>query len=86
MKVLGMACIKWFFIFTLPCKLSKSLESGNDCQSVILDDGLVEMNHAKSNFWKVIPPMSWKSKLKCRRVKEARATTICRAICTSFTI
>ena len=38
--------------------MSKSLESGNDCQSVILDDGLVEMNHAKSNFWKVIPPIS----------------------------
>lgn len=53
--------------------MSKSLESGNDCQSVILDDGLVEMNHAKSNFWKVIPPISWKSKLKCRRAKEAKA-------------
>lgn len=38
--------------------MSKSLESGNDCQSVILDDVLVEMNHAKSNFWKVIPPIS----------------------------
>lgn len=49
---------KMIFYIYITCKLSKSLESGNDCQSVILDDGLVEMNHAKSNFWKVIPPIS----------------------------
>ena len=48
---------------------SKSVESGNDYQPVILDDDLIEIKYSESNFLKAIPLMLSKDKLACRKVK-----------------
>ena len=48
---------------------TKSVENENDCQLVILDDELMELNHAESKYLKVIPMISSQEKLKCRKVK-----------------
>jgi len=46
-----------------------TVTSENDCQPVILDDEVLELNHGESKFPKNIPLMSSKEKLKCRKVK-----------------
>ena len=56
----------------LPCyyiapKSIKDIES--DYQPIVLDDELMESNHAKCSYSKVIPLMFSKEKLKCRNVK-----------------
>ena len=43
--------------------------SGNDCQPVLLDDTVMESNHAETRFPKVVPLMTFKEKLHCRKVK-----------------
>ena len=48
---------------------TKSVENENDCQPVILDDELMELNHAESEYPKVIPMISSQEKLKCRKVE-----------------
>ena len=43
--------------------------SGNDCQPVLLDDTIMESNHAETHFPKVVPLMTFKEKLHSRKVK-----------------
>ena len=48
---------------------SKTTRIENDCQSVVLNDELIEANHADSQFAKIIPLISSKEKLKQRKAK-----------------
>ena len=48
----------------------KLVENGNDCQPDVLDDELMELNHVKSKYPKIILLMSSKEKLKCRKVRQ----------------
>ena len=49
---------------------AKQLEiSENDSQPVVLNDELMNSNHEESIFPKIVPLMSSKEKLKCRKVK-----------------
>ena len=43
--------------------------SENICQPMLLDDTVMESNHAETHFPKVIPLMTFKEKLYCRKVK-----------------
>lgn len=48
---------------------SKTTRIENDCQSAVLNDELIEINHADSQFAKIISLMSSKEKLKQRKAK-----------------
>ena len=41
----------------------------NDCQPVLLDDTIMESNHAETHFPKVVPLITFKEKLNCPKVK-----------------
>ena len=43
--------------------------SKNDCQPVLLDDAIMESNHAETHFPKVVTLMTFKEKLHCGKVK-----------------
>ena len=60
-----------FAEFSSYCYLVKKrvANSENDCQPVLLDDTIMESNHAETHFPKVILLMIFKEKLHCRKVK-----------------
>lgn len=48
---------------------SKTARFENDCQPAILNDEIMEVNHADSQFAKMIPLTTSKEKLKQRKLK-----------------
>ena len=42
--------------------------SENECLPVLLDDTIMESNHAKTHFLKIVPLMTFKENLHCRKV------------------
>ena len=66
-KVIDEMCYAEFLsLYYVP---SKPSNAEDDCQPVILNDDLLELNHRGSNFPKKIPLISSKQKLNCRKVK-----------------
>ena len=76
-KVLKMVLIKLlinivlqtFYLTTYYIVKKPVGNSENDCQPVLLDDTIMESNHAETRFPKVVPLMTFKEKLHCRKVK-----------------
>ena len=67
-KVIDQLCfadfLSYYYIVKKPVENSE-----NDCQPVLLDDTIMESNRAETHFPKVIPLMTFKEKLYCRKVK-----------------
>ena len=67
-KIIDQLCfaefLSYYYIVKKPVENSE-----NDCQPVLLDDTIMESNHAETHFPKVIPLMTCKEKLHCRKVK-----------------
>ena len=68
-KIIDQLCFAEFLSpYYIDAKQSEIFE--NDSQPVVLNDELMNSNHQESIFPKIVPLMSSKEKLKCRKVKE----------------
>ena len=67
-KVIDQLCFAEFLSYYYIVKKPAG-NSENVCQPVLLDDTIMESNHAETHFPKAIPLMAFKEKLHCRKVK-----------------
>ena len=67
-KVIDQLCfaeiLSYYYIVKKPAGNSE-----NVCQPVLLDDTVMQSNHAETHFPKVVPLMTFKEKLQCRKEK-----------------
>ena len=67
-KIIDQLCFAEFLsLYYVDAKQIEICE--NDSQPVVLNDELMDSNHEESIFPKIVPLMSSKEKLKCRKVK-----------------
>ena len=69
-QIIDQICFAEFLsLYYTYLKPSESTE--NECQPVVLNDKIIEMNHDESGFSKTIALMPVKEKLKCRKIRAA---------------
>ena len=67
-KVIDQLCFAEFFSYYYIVKKPVG-NSENNCQPVLLDDTIMESNHAETHFPKVVALMNYKEKLHWQKVK-----------------